>query len=101
MWPAFWSYAVASHWPAGGEIDTFEAVNNVLNAQMALHTEPGCAVVNPVQTSTLVNATNCDVLADQNAGCVVENPDRNSYGAAFVAGGGGVFVTELAEKGIS
>lgn len=101
VWPAFWSYAVASNWPAGGEIDTFEAVNNILNAQMALHTEPGCTVVNPVQTSTLVNTTNCNVQADENMGCVVENPDRNSYGAAFAAAGGGVFATELAEKGIS
>ncbi|KAN0130624.1 glycoside hydrolase family 16 protein [Lactarius tabidus] len=101
VWPAFWSYAVASNWPAGGEIDTFEAVNNVLNAQMALHTEPGCTVVNAVQTSTLVNTTDCNVQADENMGCVVENPDRNSYGAAFAAAGGGVFATELAEEGIS
>lgn len=101
MWPAFWSQAVASTWPVGGEIDTFEGVNNVLNAQMALHTEPGCTVINPVQTSTLVKSTDCSVLADQNLGCVVENPNPNSYGAAFAAAGGGVFATELAETGIS
>ena len=101
MWPAFWSYAVASNWPTGGEIDRFEVVNNVLNAQMALHSEPEYSVVNPVQTSTLVNTTDCNVQADQNMGCVLENPDRNYYGAAFASASGGVFVTELAEKGIS
>ena len=37
-WPAFWS--VAPDWPSGGEIDTFEGVNNVKNNRMTLHTEP-------------------------------------------------------------
>lgn len=31
----------------------------------------------------------------------MEDPDPNSYGAAFAAAGGGMFVTELAESGIS
>ena len=31
----------------------------------------------------------------------MEDPDPNSYGAAFAAAGGGVFVTEFAETGIS
>ncbi|KAI9450230.1 glycoside hydrolase family 16 protein [Lactarius psammicola] len=99
VWPAFWSSA--PNWPVGGEIDTFEGVNKVLNAQMALHTDPGCTLVNPVHTSTLVRSTDCSVQANQNLGCVVENPDPNSYGAAFAAAGGGVFVTEFAETGIS
>ncbi|KAI9430999.1 glycoside hydrolase family 16 protein [Lactarius indigo] len=98
VWPAFWSSA--PNWPTGGEIDTFEGVNMVLNAQMALHTDPGCTLADPAQTSTLVSSTDCSV-AGQNLGCVVKNPDPNSYGAAFAAAGGGMFVTEFAETGIS
>jgi len=38
VWPAWWSQA--EDWPTGGEIDTFEGVNQVTMNQMALHTEP-------------------------------------------------------------
>lgn len=38
VWPAWWSQA--QDWPQGGEIDTFEGVNQVTMNQMALHTEP-------------------------------------------------------------
>lgn len=37
-WPAFWS--TAPSWPVGGEIDTFEGINNVTLNRMTLHTEP-------------------------------------------------------------
>jgi hypothetical protein len=73
----------------------------VHNSQSSLHTEQGCTVVNSVQTSTLINSTDCSFQANNNEGCVIENPDPNSYGATFAAGGGGVFVTEFAEAGIS
>jgi hypothetical protein len=99
VWPAFWSEA--ANWPIGGEIDTFEGVNMVHNSQSALHTEPGCTVVDAVQTSTLVVSTDCSFKANQNEGCATQNPDPKSYGAAFAASGGGVFVTEFAETGIS
>ncbi|KAI0060384.1 glycoside hydrolase family 16 protein [Artomyces pyxidatus] len=99
VWPAFWSQA--PDWPTGGEIDTFEGVNMVQNSQFALHTEPGCTVTNAVQTSTLVNSTDCSFQSNNNEGCQVTNPDPSSYGANFAAAGGGVFVTEFAEKGIS
>jgi hypothetical protein len=99
VWPAFWSQA--PNWPKGGEIDTFEGVNMAHNSQSSLHTEPGCTVVNAVQTSTLVNSADCSFLANANEGCSTQNPDPNSYGAAFAAAGGGVFVTEFAETGIS
>lgn len=41
VWPAFWSYALDQTWPAGGEIDTIEGVNNQVSNQMALHTADG------------------------------------------------------------
>ena len=99
VWPAFWSQA--PKWPKGGEIDTFEGVNMVQNSQSSLHTEPGCKVINAVQTSTIVNSTDCSFKSNDNEGCVTENPDPKSYGAAFAAAGGGVFVTEFANTGIS
>jgi hypothetical protein len=68
---------------------------------MALHTEPGCTVVNPVQTSTLIKSTDCSTQATQNVGCVVNDPYPSSYGANFAGAGGGVFVTEFAQTGIS
>ena len=37
-WPAFWS--TTPDWPIGGEIDTFEGINDVKNNSMTLHTEP-------------------------------------------------------------
>ncbi|KAA1476857.1 glycoside hydrolase family 16 protein [Dentipellis sp. KUC8613] len=99
VWPAWWSQAPG--WPAGGEIDTFEAVNLAPRPQMALHTEPGCTVTNPQQSSTLVNATDCSFQANSNEGCVTTNPATNSYGQPFADAGGGVWATEFAEKGIS
>ncbi|KAF8918887.1 glycoside hydrolase family 16 protein [Mucidula mucida] len=99
VWPAWWSQA--HNWPTGGEIDTFEGVNQVTMNQMALHTTSGCNQVNPTQSSTLVNSTNCDHDVDSNAGCVVTNPSTSSYGAQFAENGGGVFVTEYADSGIS
>ncbi|KAL0579834.1 hypothetical protein V5O48_002186 [Marasmius crinis-equi] len=99
VWPAWWSQAPA--WPSGGEIDTFEGVNQVTQNQMALHTSTGCNQVSPVQSSTQISSTNCSSLANSNQGCVTKDPDPKSYGAAFANAGGGVFVTELAETGVS
>ncbi|KAI0345607.1 hypothetical protein BDW22DRAFT_893701 [Trametopsis cervina] len=100
VWPAWWSSA--PNWPDGGEIDTLEGVNLATMAHMGLHTEPGCTLANSsVQTSTLINSTDCSIFADNNSGCIVTNPNTTSYGPAFAATGGGIFVTEFATKGIS
>ncbi|KAJ7577298.1 glycoside hydrolase family 16 protein [Mycena floridula] len=99
VWPAWWSQAPA--WPAGGEIDTFEGVNQQTLNQMSLHTNQGCSQVQPVQSSTLINSTDCGFETKNNQGCITTNPSPASYGAAFAAAGGGVFVTELAETGVS
>ncbi|KZT69565.1 glycoside hydrolase family 16 protein [Daedalea quercina L-15889] len=100
VWPAFWSSAV--DWPSGGEIDTFEGVNQVTMNQMALHTADGCThSASALQTSTLINSTDCSTAANDNEGCVVTTPTTSSYGAGFAAAGGGVFVTEFATEGIA
>ncbi|KIM42972.1 glycoside hydrolase family 16 protein [Hebeloma cylindrosporum] len=99
VWPAWWSCSPT--WPIGGEIDTFEGVNMMTKNVMALHTLEGCKQVGQNQSSTLVNSTDCSYLQDYNKGCITTDPRSASYGAAFAAGGGGVFVTEYAESGIS
>ncbi|KAI0793026.1 concanavalin A-like lectin/glucanase domain-containing protein [Irpex lacteus] len=100
VWPAWWSSA--PNWPDGGEIDTLEGVNQATMAHMGLHTETGCMLTNSsVQTSTLINSTDCSIFANSNEGCIVTNPNTTSYGPGFASTGGGIFVTEFAAKGIS
>ena len=69
--------------------------------QMALHTEDGCKQVSPSQSSTLVNSTDCNKDVNENSGCVVTDPETDSYGEAFAKAGGGGWVTEMASSGIS
>lgn len=64
---------------------------------MGLHTTAGCTQVSPQQTSKIINGTNCEGAA----GCIVTNDSPASYGPAFANAQGGVFVTELAESGVS
>ncbi|KAI9064601.1 glycoside hydrolase family 16 protein [Trametes sanguinea] len=100
VWGAFWSSAPT--WPLGGEIDTFEAVNQDYYSHMGLHTNPGCThSSDAVQSSKLINSTDCSVQANGNQGCIVSNPTPASYGADFALTGGGVYVTEFATDGIS
>ncbi|KAK4686775.1 hypothetical protein P7C73_g3342, partial [Tremellales sp. Uapishka_1] len=102
VWPSFWSENVAETWPEGGEIDTFEGVNNQVSNQMALHTESGCSLTASSSAYTgIVNATDCDYSANDNSGCGVTVDNSASYGAAFASAGGGAFITELSETGIS
>ncbi|KAJ9108599.1 hypothetical protein QFC19_002316 [Naganishia cerealis] len=103
VWPAFWSTGVGATWPATGEIDTFEGVNNQAGNQMALHTADGCNLVqdSSVPFTAAVNYTNCYVEANDNSGCTVIDGNSTSYGEAFATAGGGVWVTEFATDGIS
>ncbi|CDO72163.1 Glycoside Hydrolase Family 16 protein [Trametes cinnabarina] len=88
------------HVPYG--IDTFEAVNQDYYSHMGLHTNPGCThSSDAVQSSKLINSTDCSVQANGNQGCIVSNPTPASYGADFANTGGGVYVTEFAIDGIS
>jgi hypothetical protein len=86
---------------SSSEIDTFEHWNMELHNQMTLHTDPGCTQASPLQTSNVINSTDCSYLDNSNAGCGVMDPADASYGAKFAAAQGGVFVTEFASSGIS
>ncbi|GAA5907807.1 hypothetical protein JCM6882_004563 [Rhodosporidiobolus microsporus] len=101
VWPSAWSSA--PNWPQGGEIDTFEGVNQQQKNRMALHTADGCTA--PASSSSNPysgNLTygNCFAYANSNSGCGVEEPSANSYGEAFAANGGGMYVTEMARDGV-
>lgn len=102
VWPAWWSNG--PNWPAGGEIDIVEGVNNQQQNQATLHTSEGCvAQSDPNQPSTgqLTNA-NCGVDGSDNTGCgFTDTNSDNSYGQAFNDNGGGVYVMQWVDTGIS
>jgi hypothetical protein len=45
-------------------------------------------------------ATECGTTATDTSGCTVDSSSDASYGEAFAAAGGGVYVTEFASDGI-
>lgn len=94
-WPAFWT--VGPDWPANGEIDIVEGVNDYTNNQATLHTNPGCALPNNVTmlgiSGSLVGGTNCAAAQTGNEGCGVRANQTNSFGAPFNNNGGGVYAS--------
>ena len=63
---------------------------------MTLHTSDGCTIDSSGFTGTLLTS-NCFVNAPgqaNNAGCGIQSPDSNSYGAGFNSNSGGVYATE-------
>lgn len=72
------------------------------NNRMGLHTLPGCNVEGAKQVnSSKTLSTDCSHDTNNNEGCIVTDSDTTSYGEGFGKAGGGVFVTEFAETGIS
>ncbi|EGF99846.1 family 16 glycoside hydrolase [Melampsora larici-populina 98AG31] len=100
-WPAFWT--VGDNWPMGGEIDIVEGVNMLTKNQMTLHTASGCSVQTPMSNSAMgtVLDKNCDAALDGNSGCGVSDPSEISFGKPFNDNGGGVFVMEWKQSGIT
>jgi len=97
-WPALWT--VGPNWPNSGEIDVFEGVNQNNVNQMTLHTSAGCTMpANWNQIGKTVG-TDCNGLANSNAGCGTQSPSTQSYGQGFNNGGGGVFAMQWEDSGI-
>ncbi|KAI9624352.1 hypothetical protein H4Q26_016922 [Puccinia striiformis f. sp. tritici PST-130] len=90
-------------WPQGGEIDIVEGVNMGTLNQMTLHSVPGCKVKDKMSenASGKVIHTDCDATGAGNIGCGVTDPSSASLGKGFNDNGGGVFVMEWKESGIS
>ncbi|KZP32443.1 glycoside hydrolase family 16 protein [Athelia psychrophila] len=103
-WPAFWTNG--PNWPAGGEIDIVEGINNYTNNQATIHTNPGCTLASASAdvlgiTGTVVGGTNCAAAESGNQGCGMRSPQGNSFGAPFNANGGGVYAMLWDGAGIS
>ncbi|KAG8761818.1 hypothetical protein FRC12_009311 [Ceratobasidium sp. 428] len=92
-WPAYWTTNTAN-WPAGGEIDIIEGVNDQGPNAITLHTTAGCTQPGGRAMSGTPTQADCNWQVNGNAGCGVKSPTANSYGPAFNNNGGGFYVTE-------
>ncbi|KAG8918129.1 hypothetical protein FRC01_002039 [Tulasnella sp. 417] len=91
-----------TNWPALGEIDIIEGVNDQSPNHSTLHTTSGCTMSasNMVQTGSLAT-TDCYWQVNGNSGCGVAVNKPNNYGAAFNANGGGWYATERTAHAIN
>lgn len=97
VWPAFWTYGIEEMWPNAGEIDIIEAINNMDNNQIALHSLQGCKKLDAPneQTGSTLEA-DCSVPQ----GCIVAETKPNSFGPGFAQAGGGVYALQIDVSGI-
>jgi hypothetical protein len=97
---AFWTVGLGD-WPADGEIDIIENVNEARTNNVALHTSDYCTVKNnPNQTAVWVN-TDCSITKPENQGCAATMTEPFNYGAEFNANGGGVYAMEWTSTSVS
>lgn len=88
------------NWPAGGEIDIVEGVNNYTHNQATIHTDVGCTLPTTSSSTlaisgTVVGGTDCAALTTGNQGCGIRASTNDSFGAGFNANGGGVYASML------
>ncbi|OJD29828.1 endo-beta-glucanase [Diplodia corticola] len=92
-WPAWWTLGKSAEWPAGGEIDIIEGVNNNLNNTNKIYTSTGCSITGLGQTA-VADSFNC---AD---GCGSASTRTDSYGNGFNKADGGVYAMEWTSQWI-
>ncbi|KAL9073446.1 MAG: hypothetical protein Q9157_004737 [Trypethelium eluteriae] len=106
-WPAFWLLGYPAEWPAAGEVDIIEGVNNQVGNDMTLHTSAGCNLTNNGDfTADLVQSKIDCNGGDGHDGCQIadsgSSPDSShSFGSGFNQIGGGVYATEWLEDSFS
>ncbi|KAK4505601.1 hypothetical protein PRZ48_003564 [Zasmidium cellare] len=98
-WSALW-LSDPANWPANGEIDVVEAVNQATTGvQSTLHTTNNCKMnVKRKQTGDTLTK-NCYNGTDSNAGCGVQG-EPDTYGQALNQNGGGIYAMEWRSQGI-
>jgi hypothetical protein len=94
-WPAWWTFG--PNWPASGEIDIIEGVNNQAADQITLHTSAGCTMssAGSLASSTLTSG-NCE----GNDGCSITTANSQGFGTGFNSIGGGVYAMQWESSGI-
>ncbi|KAF2156536.1 glycoside hydrolase family 16 protein, partial [Myriangium duriaei CBS 260.36] len=98
-WPALWLLD-PSDWPANGEIDVIESVNQGTDGNhMTLHTTANCQMYGSRKQTGSQLTTDCLNSTDGNAGCGVLG-SADTYGPVFNANGGGIYAMELRSAGI-
>ena len=95
---------IGPNWPAGGEIDIVEGVNDYTNNQATLHTNPGCTIASSDSktlsiSGTLIGGTDCAVSSTSNQGCGTRANSNVTYGAGFNSIGGGVYASKFPSSG--
>ncbi|WFD22383.1 hypothetical protein MEQU1_001053 [Malassezia equina] len=105
VWPAFWTVTKNQQaWPAGGEIDIIENVNDQYPYNLgSAHVQQGdCAITNPKQTGTTV-FDQCNAVANDNSGCriAMNGTQTATGGVALNQQGGGTVALQrdLSEGG--
>lgn len=110
LWPAAWFLGTGATWPAAGEIDVVEYVNNNSFNAMTLHTSSGCSVANNTNGFVgALQAEDCNSGNDGTMGCGIQAPGQikaynqqvSTAGEAFNAQGGALYVTEWTTTGIN
>jgi len=86
------------NWPAGGEIDIIEGVNDYTNNQATLHTNPGCGLASTDSralsiSGTLIGGTDCAASSTSNQGCGIRANSNTTFGEGFNNIGGGVYAS--------
>ncbi|KAG2074808.1 glycoside hydrolase family 16 protein [Suillus decipiens] len=100
VFDAIWE-TEGSDWPASGEIDILEGVNNLVPNQSTLHTSHNCSMPSDIAQSGTFKTTNCDVSVADNVGCAVKlTKDPNSFGPEFNNNGGGRYAMERTSRHI-
>ncbi|KAK7733027.1 hypothetical protein SLS53_008356 [Cytospora paraplurivora] len=98
-WPALW-LTDPNNWPAHGEIDVMEAVNNGTSGnQMTLHTASGCKMNHKRKQTGTALYKNCYWDANDEAGCGVKG-NTSTFGEDLNTLGGGVTAVEWRPAGI-
>lgn len=99
-WPAFWLLG-AQEWPAGGEIDILEGVNDDAVNSMTIHTTDGCRVDNSTGGLDNCNINAPDEERNIDGGCSIKAravPTMETYGIPFNIVGGGVYALEWTDS---